>query len=133
MTFRNFVVYACRSCAIVLLVFGSRQVIADCRSELANDWKLDHKCTTMFDSAGQYVESYCHLDANTRSSGRSHLTCTTGTVPGTCIGSTCDDPPSCTWTGGCLTELDCCGENVCDETTHRCSDPNRPSGWGLFQ
>ena len=132
MTFRNFLLNACRVCGIVLLVFASRQVLADCRSDTASGWQMDSKCTTQFDSNGNYIESYCGLDANTISSGRYHMTCKPGVDPGTCVGSTCEDPPSCTWTGVCSSDLDCCGENVCNDNL-RCGQPQGGGGIGMFQ
>lgn len=132
MTFRKLFINACRLCCVVLLVFASRQVSADCRSDMANGWQMNSKCTTEFDAQGNYVQSYCGMDANTISSGPSRMTCTPGLDEGTCTGSTCEGE-LCTRTGACFTDADCCGENVCNETNFRCEEPRGGGGWAPFQ
>lgn len=108
---------------LLVLALMARQAVADCHSFADDGWRIGSICTSHFDQNGNYDYSYCRLDQYEMPDNRWHSMCKVGIDPGTCTGSNCEQPPTCTDHGACESDFDCCNLNWCDtDLTHKCQD-----------
>jgi hypothetical protein len=117
---------------LLALLVSTPDALADlnCHYFMQDGWHFAMVCVSEFDANGNYTRSMCHMDQYEDPYGNSHAMCKPGLDEGTCTGGNCTWAPGCTWTGACSTDLDCCGVNVCNMSTHRCEEPAGGGGFG---